>query len=575
LRQQSPGLIKLKAEKELRIAKSIPPEMSMDEYYAKNGGKDKVLAELPKDLKNRILGSNAVIKTDNIYAESTSDEKASYFSNYFALGSDEDEKNIRVRSEDRKRGVAQTDTRSSVDSVSQDGPIGSSGGDGEIKQGVENKPIYERKSFGSTVTIPQRPEDGKSIVVAGETKKEEPPATSNKPPKNEGALAHKKDERVIVPTSNNSGVSGPMLTFTQTSSNNDYRDSRGGSSGTGEEDELAKLEKRKRDLEKQLDKINKEADELANRSDDSKDSNSDDAFTKEKQRLIDELNNLKRGDYNRNLKKKLANTNNGWSNTHNNFNNKFNNNYSSDNNRNFNGGYDRGREFDKEKSRQQLDDGGSDFDPEKKQVEESSASGGAAGASGKGKAKVAGGVALGASSQGEGDDEYSPNGANNKRKRKKGGYYDEEIRSKCGTGPILKCIFPNSYFADPEDSQRMYIIIANLRLEGRKFQTLEKVRPSKKEIRMGEKIKAKYYLLTYDVVLEKENREVTNDEREELYQEIKENRKNAAFKKKLVKIRYLTKIVPPKILLNDQEAIDAINRSITPEEYEQLGLMDD
>jgi len=92
-------------------------------------------------------------------------------------------------------------------------------------------------------------------------------------------------------------------------------------------------------------------------------------------------------------------------------------------------------------------------------------------------------------------------------------------------------------------------------------------------MKMGESNKVKYYLYTYDVVLEKDKREVTDDERNEIFNEIKENRKDPKFKKKLINYGLMTKEVPPKVLLSDKEALEIINRTISPEEYKKLELI--
>jgi hypothetical protein len=105
-------------------------------------------------------------------------------------------------------------------------------------------------------------------------------------------------------------------------------------------------------------------------------------------------------------------------------------------------------------------------------------------------------------SESGGDDFDGENGGNSgKRKRRRGGNGSEEdVAVKCGTGPILKCIFPNSYFIDNEIKDRLYTTIHNLKLEGRMFQGLEKVRKAKKDMRMGDSNNVKYYLYTYDLV---------------------------------------------------------------------------
>jgi hypothetical protein len=235
----------------------------------------------------------------------------------------------------------------------------------------------------------------------------------------------------------------------------------------------------------------------------------------------------------------------------------------------YNSGYSRGEEFEREKAENKIDDGSEPFDPEtpvdnKKAVASSASS----------EDGEEGSLSKGGSSSGKGSASGPGSGF---KKRKPASYGEEDIGivAKCGSGPVLKCIFPNSYFRDDEIQGRLYVTIANLRLEGRKFYGLEKTRKSKKDMKVGEDNKAKYFLITYDLILTDSNRVVTNEERDQIYREIKNNRRSPAFKRKLLEYRYMTKVTSPKRILTEKEALEAIQKTITKEEYEEFELLQD
>lgn len=237
----------------------------------------------------------------------------------------------------------------------------------------------------------------------------------------------------------------------------------------------------------------------------------------------------------------------------------------------FNNGYDRGEEFNQEKARNQIDDGSKNFDPEQVNKAKAVAAGGSgARDSEKNPGSSSSSVSLKGVRGGPGK-ERGGSGQNLGGDRDVG-ITDPEtsIALKCGKGPILKCVFPNSYFTDEKLKNRLYTIIANLKLEGRKFQGLEKIRKSRSQMKVGENYKVTYYLYTYDLILNDKMREVTNEEREVIFKDIKKNRGDPAFKSKLIQYRKMTKIVPPKAILNDEEALSAIKRTITKEDYEAL-----
>ncbi len=608
MRHQQPKFKAKEDEDELKSAlgSKIQPGQKLSDYLASvPGGKEAVLDSLIStdggkksysDLVTRLRKTNELRKSDTLIGDNSTSDRSSFFSNYFSLGKQEDEKKI----SDYKTGgsspppSANSSSNTTIGSngngnttINSGTSVGTLGS--QASTGNDTPVFYERRSFDDPViTPPNQPKQPDPIRPVGDKKLADfteagtPVVAKN----DSGEKVIAKDFSNGRPGNKAIGNSSPGLILT---SSNDGGSGIGRSNNNEDSsDNTRELEKTRKQLEDRLKRLNDEMNGLENGK--NKSDNLAD-LDKEKRDLENQLNNLrnKKGN-NRNGSNGIVN--NGNNNSNNKWNNDpWNNNFGNDNfNKPFNNGYGRGEEFNGEKSKQKVDDGSEEFDPEntkKTAGGASPSSGGGSGGKGKAQGSGSGGGMTLSSEDGGDDDGAAGGGGKGKRKKKRRGSLtdDQELVAKCGTGSILKCVFPNSYFIDDDakkddskkdvDSGRLYIIIANLKLEGRKFQTLEKVRKSKKEMRMGESNKAKYYLYTYDVVLDSERREVTNDERLEIFNEIKENRKNPTFKKKLVKYRQMTKVVPPKILLNDTEALEVINRTISTEEYEKLGLLND
>lgn len=577
LRNQTPAARYARALGDMKRALNIPSDQSIEEYVAKNGGMEAVLKDpnISDDIRERIAGFRTEYRSDNIQGETTSAKNSSYFANYFALGATEDEAKIAsFRSSDQSvngRNLPDARARAQIDN-------GNSSGSSSSGTNTGSGPgFYERKSFDEPVVVIPPPGGNKGLVQENpvETK---PPTTpvASLPPSKEPAAPIKsqvKEEKIEIPSNNTPSVpNSPIGNYSGFSlSSNSSSKKRPTDSQNG----LSDLEDQRDDLENRINKLN---DQL-NNFDQSK-NNSELADLKDQKRKLEgELNNMRNNNGNSSGRNSISN--NGFKN---NFSNDWNNSWNGSNsnsfNRPFNNGYNRGEEFLGEQSKNKLDDGSEAFDPENaKTAARSPESMGSGSAADKGKGGAGGGSVSLAQGAGGGDEDGSMPGLNSKSKRKNkrspASNGDQELLAKCGTGPVVKCIFPNSYFSDDESKNRLYITIANLRLEGKKFQTLEKVRKSKKEMRPGESSKAKYYLYTYDVFFDNGKKQITDQEREELYTMMKEKRKDPTFRKKLMVIRYLTQAVPPKKLLTDNEAMDAINRTITPEEYEQLQLQGD
>ena len=454
-------------------------------------------------------------------------------------------------------------------------------------------PVYIRKSFESSPPVTPAPAPAPPAVVeekksmAPEIKTETKPVelTDNKesqlPSKDPVVKADDKkviDKSPVQLTSNKSSGSNFSLISSSESQSQTQKREKDNSNDQYNPFEQAIAERKKKDLEEKLKNVQSQMDELGKNSNkstgDSKELQDLMAKRKKLENDIAEAKNANRNSNSNSGSQRNWNKNNGdgansnmpWDN--------LNNPVTKNNTHN---DYDKGHEFDAEKSRKELDDGSKNFDPEEVRKPASAAGGKIASeAAAKSKNIKAGMNLTNADGKAEEAEDLDSAFLKGKKKGKKSGnFYQEELANKCGTGAVLKCVFPNSYFVDPEYSDLMYTTIANLKLEGRRFQTLEKVRPSKKSMKMGEKVVAKYYVNTYDLVLTDKNRGVTDEERDQIYKEIKENRKDLKFKKKLIQYRYMTKVGPSKMLLSDHEAKLTIEKSITPEEYEQLGFQDD
>lgn len=375
---------------------------------------------------------------------------------------------------------------------------------------------------------------------------------------------------------NSKAVTTSSFTLTSSSSSS----SSGKSNAIKEKRENSDYENKTRDLENQVSQLKNRANSLQGDIESSSNSSSSNSYNEEKDRLTKELNSLQNekksssSNYSNNSGRSDYGSNN-FNRGNNNYNNAIgnSNNSNSDSSAAPNNGYARGQEFEKERAKNKLDDGSAEFDPSKDKKDRAVASGGASGAK-SAKAAKNGAPTLDGAAGGDGEDESNGGAAGNGKKKRKGGAAggNSDVIQKCGADSEMRCIFPNSYFVDEEIKTRLYTTIHNLKLEGRKFQGLEKFKRSRRSLKAGESPKAQYYLYTYDLVIDDngQKREVTNEEREKIYKEIKENRDDKRFKKKLLKYQQMTKQVGAKVLLGDADALNAIKKSITKDEYEDL-----
>lgn len=594
LRNQSVQAKSMRATAELKAALGIPGEKNIDDYFKEHGGRDAVLGKVPPNIKERFEDAKNGYRQDNISREAFDDRRSSYFTNYYVLADSKAELSA-------TEGIKNNSNPNSGTGIGggtfpgASGPISTRGeGDnGTINNGqvaTGNSPIYQRRSFESSDTTPVTPPGNGTITptppktplpppkrdITDTKTPEAPKVVPDKAPKAKEALANIDTQRPAPGNTSNSNFGFTLSQGRDGSSGNDGGGSSSGNDGGSEKSaEWARLEKLKKELQDKLAKQEKELKDLQNGNGESGEPSE---FDKEKKRLTDEINRLEK-----NKNSNHSSNNNFGNNNRNNNDTTWNNNNGNDtpwnNNNSFNNGYGRGEEFDKEKAMKKLDDGSAAFDPEKASKEKMAndqaegkgeKGGGSAGGGSKGKGAggkgASGGVSLSELGGGESDGEDgSSSGASGRNKKRRAGG-ESDVVAKCSTDPILKCIFPNSYFVDTKIKDRLYTTIYNLKLEGRQFQGLEKVRRSKRVT------KTQYYLYTYDLVAKEKGklRQANNDERAMIFNEIKQNRSNPAFKKQLEIYRHMTTVVPPKILLGDKEAIDAVNRSITKEEYEAL-----
>lgn len=570
LRNQTVESKNARAVLDLKSALGISEDTDIDVYFNEHGGREEVLKKsiIPYDVKKRLKDGKRGFVSDNIYGEKITSDNSSYFSNYYALAGESDEKIVEsvmvtpVRKDGRAPGSVSDGT-----GAAEETRIATK--EGSLVQDLS--PVYQRKSFGSVSIDPIKPiikpEIPENKDKTSEDKKEQV-AKAPEVDKDEILENNSKEERTEVVSNSSKGIKNfSNLILSKNSNSSDSRAGKENNDRGGERNrERDELEKIKKDLEDKLDRKRKQLENLENNSDTNLGGNGLSEHNEQKNKLMDEIRKLKEDNRANRSNRGIAKNNNN-----NNFNNRSPDidDFGDDSfKKPFNNGYNRGEEFDKEKAYKQLDDGGEAFDPDKQTKDRSPAS---ASGDDSPNGKSGGSPNLSRSKGGSSGD-GSTGGNTGKRKRKGGGgdSIDSEVLAKCGSGSILKCIFPNSYFVDDKIKGRLYTTITNLKLEGRRFQGLEKIRKSKHKMKAGERNQAQYFIYTYDLILKDKNRQVANEERDEIYREIKNNRKDATFKKKLLEYRNMTKVVPPKILLSEPEALDAIKRSITKDEYEAL-----
>lgn len=597
LRSQTVEAKNARVEEDLKSVLGISKDTDIDTYLSENGGREEVLKKsiIPYDIKRRMKDRLSGFVSDNVYVEKTTNNNSSYFSNYYALAEAADEKFVSSYNKDPVKQDGRVVEGSVIVGTGSVGEIKDPTKEGPLGQVVA--PMYQRKNFASVSSDPikpiAKPEIPENKDKTSEDKKEQV-AKAPEVDKDEILENNLKEERTEVVSNPSRGIKN--FSNLILSKNSNSSDSRMGKENLDKSRERNKerdeLEKIKKDLEDKLDRKRTQLENLENNSDSNSGGNGLSEHNEQKNKLMDEIRKLKEDN-------RANRSNRGIANNNNNFNNRSpdigdgNDDFGGDSfNKPFNNGYNRGEEFDKERMKDKLDDGSSEFDPEQgskkdKVSDDKSQRGGSGGSEGAGGGK-GGSPAL--SKSGGGGDDFEgegSGGANGKRKRRRGGSGSaDDVVTKCGTGPILKCIFPNSYFVDEKIKDRLYTTIHNLKLEGRMFQGLHKARKSKKDMRMGDSNNVKYYLYTYDLVTtepifdrqpaggpkgqNKNVRQITNDERDVIFKEIKENRGNPLFKKKLFKYERMTQAVPPRRLLNEKEASEAVKRSITQEEYEAL-----
>lgn len=580
---------------DLKSALGISEDTDIDTYFNEHGGREEVLKKsiIPYDVKRRLKDGRRGFVSDNVYAEKTTNNNSSYFSNYYALAEAADEKIVSSYNKDPVKQDGRVGDGSVIVGTDPVGEIKDPAKEGPLSQVVA--PMYQRKNFASVSSDPikpiTKPEVPESKDKPLEDKKEQ---IAQAPEVNEDEILENNSKKDRTETVNNSSKDIKKFSNLILSKNSNSSDSRMEKENLDKSrernNERDELEKIKKDLEDKLDRKRTQLENLENNSDSNSGGNGLSEHNEQKNKLMDEIRKLKEDNRANRSNRGIANNNNIFNNRSPDIDD-----FGGDSlNNPFNNGYRRGEEFDKERMKDKLDDGSSEFDPEQgskkdKVSDDKSQRGGSGGSEGAGGGKGKGGSPALSKSGGGGDDfeGEGSGGANGKRKRRRGGSGSaDDVVTKCGTGPILKCIFPNSYFVDEKIKDRLYTTIHNLKLEGRMFQGLHKARKSKKDMRMGDSNNVKYYLYTYDLVTtepifdrqpaggpkgqNKNVRQITNDERDVIFKEIKENRGNPLFKKKLFKYERMTQAVPPRRLLNEKEASEAVKRSITQEEYEAL-----
>ncbi len=299
LRNQTTQAKLARAKNDLKnlLSKRSPP-VDMDEYIKLKGGLDNVLSEpgIPKELKRRIRDADMGYLRDNVYSESLEDQKSSLFSNYFALGNDQDRAALDGRgglptsgnlgtnnppsnstTPDSGRAIASTGNASTGNTSSV-----SSGSNRPTTQD-EEAPIYKRRTFKNfqeptytstdipavrslIETEPAKPEPAKPAEKPAEAAKPQP----NEPAKKVGSAEEAKPvdtvttnqlvsetTQVVRPKgqdSNNSSNNGIVLS----GSGGGAGGSSGGKKSEGDGDNLTT-----RQLEDRLKKLNEMVEDKA------------------------------------------------------------------------------------------------------------------------------------------------------------------------------------------------------------------------------------------------------------------------------------------------------------------------
>jgi len=549
-----------------RTPSPIDTNTTIDDYINKIGGIDKIITDpaVPNEIKNRLVNFKNKYASENIYPEIVDGRNSSYFSNYFALADKDDAMSVGGADTTVPTTVTTQTTTTPTNTTNQPTSGDVSGPTPVIINtgaGTSPPPTYSRKSFDNDEISTIPPTDVTTTPISDKNIASGPVIDSTTTPQPNKPTDDKnttKPKSPVIGGSTN-GLSLSSSSQTNTEDNTGLFRSRpiertiNNDNNSNSNEEI--LNSRLHGLQDRLDSLNKQI----SKNKATQEGEFVDRLQDEKKALENQIRSIK------NNGRRIANNykdnsgqqfNNNSDNSH-----IFNNPYTPPINNN--SGYNRGEEFNGEKAQNKLDDGSEAFDPENTNTASAS------NAKGKGKdGKIALSSDKGAGSSAS---KLNSNGSDSSLENLDG--ISRAVGEKCGFGAVVKCIFQHSIFYDPDDPDRFHFMIANLRLEGRKFYTLMKVRKSKKELKNGEVFKPKYYLVTHDVIDPDTNKQIDDEKRESLFLSIKTKRKDPKFRNELFKIRNFTKAVPPQKLLTDDEANGIRKRLMDNKEVEALELL--
>ncbi len=572
LRQQTPEFIKLKAKSDIKYyVKDMKPTEDIDAYIERKGGIATVLGakEIPTYISKALSENKNIDLSDNIYAESITDTKASYFSNYFALAEEKDQAtaiaaaipsaarystgNSNYGGGTLSPGQSENQSDRSVTTPS----ITDAGNNGPVNPGVvvvnnpETQPTqqagYQRKSFGSKTgrsiasTQPELQEVAKEVKV--DSKKEEAKLNETE--------SSSEDDKKKISKSPNIGTSA--LTLTSSSSNSNTLGTN--NSNVPGEGSLSKINSRNtsgnfdntdtKALEDRIDSLNNLADEMNRARNNSSDQDSIDRQS-EIEQLRDQIKRVKARNV---MDNKINNIRNAANNSisdraSNNFtNNRFND--ENFDNRNYANPYD---PMDRGNTGRREPAASMPIKPaEQPKVAEdensSNTSNAASTVAGKGFQSASGAsLSSGSGLGGLGQQGRGGKGVGGRYPANENGEGDPD--DICGYDQAMTCFFEyNSIFHLPNRFPTLAKFVEYLQLQGRSFKAIEVYKYKNKSK------PTKYFIHEYEP-----SKALTENEKQKLYEEVKRLTKN--YKTNYKRLKFLASQVyeEKKYEITKQEA---------------------